>query len=187
MSDRLRFTILGCGSSPGVPRIGGDWGACDPVNPKNRRRRCSLLAERISASGAATRVLVDTSPDLREQAIDAINAHASSTPLNDRTETLAIKQVFGERAYRIPISGTKAMHGHSLGAAGAIEAAIGALTIHHGFVPPTMNLEQPDPECDLDYVTEGKRSLPLKNIMSNSFAFGGSNAVLIVGKYEAAH
>lgn len=71
MSDRLRFTILGCGSSPGVPRIGGDWGACDPANPKNRRRRCSLLAERISASGAATRVLVDTSPDLREQAIDA--------------------------------------------------------------------------------------------------------------------
>ncbi len=71
MADRLRFTVLGCGASPGVPRIGGDWGACDPANPKNRRRRCSLLAQRISAAGGVTQVLIDTSPDLREQALDA--------------------------------------------------------------------------------------------------------------------
>jgi 3-oxoacyl-[acyl-carrier-protein] synthase II len=118
---------------------------------------------------------------LSPEEIEAINAHASSTPLNDKTETLAIKDVFGERAYRIPISGTKAMHGHSLGAVGAIEAAIGALTLHHGFVPPTLNLEQPDPECDLDYVPGRGREQAVRTLLSNSFGFGGINACLVLG------
>lgn len=122
---------------------------------------------------------------LASDEIEAINAHASSTPLNDKTETLAIKEVFGERAYRIPVSGTKAMHGHSLGAVGAIEAAIGALTVHHGFVPPTMNLEQPDPECDLDYVPGQGRHQAVRTLLSNSFGFGGINACLVLGSPPA--
>jgi 3-oxoacyl-[acyl-carrier-protein] synthase II len=114
--------------------------------------------------------------------IEAINAHASGTPLNDKTETLAIKSVFGERAYRIPISGTKAMHGHSLGASGAIEAAISALALRHGFVPPTLNLEEPDPECDLDYVPHQGRHQAIRTLLSNSFGFGGINACLVLGR-----
>jgi 3-oxoacyl-[acyl-carrier-protein] synthase II len=123
---------------------------------------------------------------LAPEEIEAINAHASSTPLNDKTETLAIKEVFGERAYRIPVSGTKAMHGHSLGAVGAIEAAIGALTVHHGFVPPTMNLDHPDPECDLDYVPGHGRHQAVRTLLSNSFGFGGINACLVLGSPPAA-
>jgi 3-oxoacyl-[acyl-carrier-protein] synthase II len=111
--------------------------------------------------------------------IETINAHASSTPLNDKTETLAIKTLFGDRAGRIPISGTKAMHGHSLGASGAIEAAIAALTLHHGVIPPTMNLEEPDPECDLDYVPGTARRQQVRTVLSNSFGFGGINACLV--------
>jgi 3-oxoacyl-[acyl-carrier-protein] synthase II len=112
--------------------------------------------------------------------VEAINAHASSTPLNDKTETLAIKSVFGERAARIPISGTKSMHAHSLGAVGAIEAAIAALTVDRRFIPPTMNLEQPDPECDLDYVPHRGREQRVDVVLSNSFGFGGINACLVL-------
>src|SRR5205823_520285 len=108
--------------------------------------------------------------------VEAINAHASSTPLNDKTETLAIKTVFGDRAARIPISGTKSMHAHSLGAVGAIEAAIAALTIQRGFIPPTLNLEHPDPDCDLDYVPNHGREQRADVVLSNSFGFGGINA-----------
>jgi 3-oxoacyl-[acyl-carrier-protein] synthase II len=112
--------------------------------------------------------------------VEAINAHASSTPLNDKTETLAIKSVFGERAARIPISGTKSMHAHSLGAVGAIEAAIAALTVDRGFIPPTLNLEQPDPECDLDYVPHQGREQRADVVLSNSFGFGGINACVVL-------
>jgi 3-oxoacyl-[acyl-carrier-protein] synthase II len=114
--------------------------------------------------------------------VEAINAHASSTPLNDKTETLAIKTVFGERATGIPISGTKSMHAHSLGAVGAIEAAIAALTVARGFIPPTMNLEQPDPECDLDYVPNRGREQRADVVLSNSFGFGGINACVVLRK-----
>jgi 3-oxoacyl-[acyl-carrier-protein] synthase II len=114
--------------------------------------------------------------------VEAINAHASSTPLNDKTETLAIKALFGERAARIPISGTKSLHAHSLGAAGAIEAALAALTIARGFIPPTLNLEQPDPECDLDYVPNQGREQRADVVLSNSFGFGGINACVVLRK-----
>ncbi|MEO8294453.1 MAG: beta-ketoacyl-ACP synthase II [Gemmatimonadota bacterium] len=115
------------------------------------------------------------SPD----SIGYINAHGSSTPLNDPTETLSIKQVFGDRAYQIPLSGTKGYYGHALGASGAIEAAICALASSRHWLPPNVNLTTPDPACDLAYVTgEGRESDP-EFIMSNSFGFGGINASLV--------
>jgi 3-oxoacyl-[acyl-carrier-protein] synthase II len=123
--------------------------------------------------------------DLAPEAIDYINAHASSTPLNDVSETLAIKQVFGDHAYRIPVSGTKAMHGHALGASGAIEAAICLLAIRHAYIPPTLNLEDPDPACDLDYVPRAGREIAARYVLSNSFGFGGINASLVFGAQAA--
>jgi len=116
--------------------------------------------------------------------IDYVNAHATATVWNDKNETSAIKKVFGERAYEIPVVGNKAAFGHSIAGSGALELIGCVLSLRDQIVPPTINYKVPDPECDLDYVTEGSRKLPLRNIMSNSFAFGGSNAVLIVGKYE---
>jgi 3-oxoacyl-[acyl-carrier-protein] synthase II len=113
--------------------------------------------------------------------VDYVNAHGSGTPLNDATETLAIKQVFGSHAYGIPVSATKAMHGHALGATGAIEAAICCLGLRHGYVPPTLNLDAPDDGCDLDYVRGGGRDMRLRYILSNSFGFGGINAALVFG------
>jgi len=119
---------------------------------------------------------------LPPEAVDYVNAHASGTPLNDATETLAIKQVLGDHAYRVPISGTKAMHGHALGATGAIEAAICMLTLRHAYLPPTLNLEDPDPACDLDYIPGRGREVAVRHILSNSFGFGGINASLVFGE-----
>jgi 3-oxoacyl-[acyl-carrier-protein] synthase II len=121
---------------------------------------------------------------LRPDQIDHINAHASSTPLNDSTETRAIKAVFNEHAARIPISGTKSMHGHPLGASGAIEAAISMLSFRWDFLPPTINLDDPDPECDLDYIPHHGREQRVNHILSNSFGFGGINATLALGRYN---
>jgi 3-oxoacyl-[acyl-carrier-protein] synthase II len=118
------------------------------------------------------------------EAVDYINAHASSTPLNDLTETLAIKQVLGEHAYRVPISGTKAMHGHALGATGAIEAAICMLALRHAYLPPTLNLEERDPACDLDYIPGTGREVAVHHVVSNSFGFGGINASLVFGQAD---
>src|SRR5947209_18348005 len=114
--------------------------------------------------------------------IDYISAHASATPLNDKTETMAIKVVFGESAYAVPMSGTKAMHGHALGASGAFEIAISCLAMKHEYLPPTINLEHPDPECDLDYVPGEGRRVRVNTILSNSFGFGGINACLVLGR-----
>ena len=112
--------------------------------------------------------------------IDYINAHGTATQLNDATETAAIKKIFGRRAYDIPVSSTKSMHGHLLGGAGAVEFVISLLALHCDVVPPTANLEERDPECDLDYVVgRGRKDQHLRSVMSNSFAFGGTNAVLI--------
>jgi 3-oxoacyl-[acyl-carrier-protein] synthase II len=112
--------------------------------------------------------------------IDYINAHGSATPQNDATETRAIKQVFGERAYAIPVSSTKSIHGHLLGAAGALEFVIAVICLERRMVSPTMHLDTPDPACDLDYVAGAARQgVELEAVMSNSFAFGGTNAVLI--------
>ncbi len=117
--------------------------------------------------------------------VEYINAHGTSTPYNDVNETQAIKQVFGDHARRLMISSTKSMTGHLLGAAGAIEAAYTALTIHHGVVPPTINYEYPDPECDLDYVPNHARTMPVRLALSNSFGFGGTNACLALCRHDA--
>ena len=116
--------------------------------------------------------------------IDYINAHATGTEWNDRNETRAIKEVFGQRAYEIPVVGNKAALGHSIAGSGALELIGCILSLRDQIVPPTINYKVPDPECDLDYVTEGKRNVSVRYAMSNSFAFGGSNAVIVVGKYE---
>jgi 3-oxoacyl-[acyl-carrier-protein] synthase II len=118
--------------------------------------------------------------DLEPESIDYINAHGTATLQNDVVETAAIKVVFGEGAHAIPVSSTKSMHGHLLGAAGALEFVITALSLRRGIVPPTMHLDAPDRACDLDYVAGHARAAPLQIAMSNSFAFGGTNAVLIL-------
>jgi 3-oxoacyl-[acyl-carrier-protein] synthase II len=120
--------------------------------------------------------------DLRPEQIEHINAHASATPLNDKTETMALKEVFGEHAQQMPVSATKAMHGHALGASGAFEAAIAALTLVNDYIPATINLRNPDPECDLDYTSTGGRAQRVNTILSNSFGFGGINATLVFGR-----
>lgn len=120
---------------------------------------------------------------LNPEEVDYINAHGTSTPLNDRCETQAIKTVFGEHAYRLAVSSTKSMTGHMLGAAGGIEAAFCALILHHGLIPPTINLDNPDPVCDLDYVPNVAREQRVSVALSNSFGFGGTNGVLAFRRY----
>lgn len=115
--------------------------------------------------------------------IDYINAHGTSTPYNDATETQAIKRLFGEHAARLAISSTKSMTGHMLGAAGGVEAIYSALALYHGVIPPTINYEEPDPECDLDYVPNTARETPIRTALSNSFGFGGTNASLVFRKW----
>jgi len=121
---------------------------------------------------------------IRHDEIDYINAHGTSTPLNDKSETMAIKTVFGQHAYRMPISSTKSMMGHLIGAAGAIEAIICVLTIQRGVIPPTINLTNPDPDCDLDYVPHVSRQRKVRTALSNSFGFGGHNSVLVLREYS---
>jgi 3-oxoacyl-[acyl-carrier-protein] synthase II len=117
--------------------------------------------------------------------VDYINAHGTSTPFNDRLETMAIKATFGEHARRLAISSTKSMTGHLLGAAGGLEAGITALALHHQVAPPTINLDCPDPDCDLDYVPKVKRAMPMRYALSNSFGFGGTNATLLLKRHDA--
>jgi len=116
--------------------------------------------------------------------VDYINAHGTSTDLNDASETIAIKQVFGAHAYKIPVSSTKSMIGHLLGAAGAVEAIFSILSIRDQVCPPTINYEHPDPVCDLDYVANVARKHPIRLALSNSFGFGGTNAVLAIKRFE---
>ena len=158
------------------------------------RRGASILAELVgyaSNSGAhhmvmpepegndAARVMAAALKDAGLSRVDYINAHATSTRANDAVETKAIKAVFGKDAYHIPISSTKSMIGHSLGAAGAIEAVVCVKAIGAQFIPPTINLEEPDPDCDLDYVPGRGRAAKLGTVMSNSFGFGNCNAALV--------
>lgn len=168
-----------------------------------RRRGATILAEitgygstndayHISApaengAGAALcmrNALNDGGLDINK--IEYINAHGTSTPLNDRSESAAIKTVFGERAYDIPISSTKSMTGHLLGAAGALEAIICVKVLQDGVLPPTINYETPDPDCDLDYIPNSARKVQVRRVMSNSFGFGGHNATIILTHPEEA-
>jgi len=132
-----------------------------------------------------SRAISDALGDARisPETVDYINAHGTATQWNDLLETQAIKKVFGDDAYKIPISSTKSMHGHPIGAAGAIEFIVSLLALKNQAIPPTINLDQPDPECDLDYVPNiGRKGVRVNTVMSNSFAFGGTNAVLLARK-----
>ena len=168
-----------------------------------QRRGAQILAE-IASYGATADAYHITQPDgagggaaramqaalnkagLATTEIDYINAHGTSTQLNDKMETTAIKSVFGDYAYHIPISSTKSMMGHLIGAAGAVEAAICIMVIQHGLIPPTINLTHPDPECDLDYVPNVARRAKVTTALSSSFGFGGHNSVLVFQKYAEA-
>lgn len=166
-----------------------------------QKRNAAILAE-IVAYGASGDAFHITAPaengdgairamkqalakaGLEPKDIDYINAHGTSTHANDRVETMAIKAVFGDRAYQTPISSTKSMTGHLIGASGAIEASICAMVIQNGIIPPTINQEHKDPECDLDYVPNEARRKEVTTTLSNSFGFGGHNSVLILQKYR---
>ena len=137
--------------------------------------------EGVGAAKAMQRALDSAGVSLDE--IDYINAHGTSTPINDKSETIAIKRVFGEKAYKIPISSTKSMVGHSLGASGALEAIVCINSINDRIMHPTINQEEADPDCDLDYVPNVAREADLDVVMSNSFGFGGQNAALVIKRF----
>jgi 3-oxoacyl-[acyl-carrier-protein] synthase II len=138
--------------------------------------------EGAGAARAMTEALRDAGLDAAD--VGYINAHGTSTPYNDKFETLAIKRVFGDHARRVAISSTKSMTGHLLGAAGGIEAIATTLALHHGVLPPTINYETPDPDCDLDYVPNTARKQDIEIALSNAFGFGGTNATLVFRKYR---
>jgi 3-oxoacyl-[acyl-carrier-protein] synthase II len=125
------------------------------------------------------------SANIEPDKVSYINAHGTSTPHGDRIETIAIKRCFGDYAKKVPVSSTKSMTGHLLGAAGGLEAGIAVLAVHHQLAPPTINLDSPDAECDLDYVPNQARSIPIEYALSNSFGFGGTNAALLFKRFEA--
>jgi len=169
--------------------------------PFAQRRGAKILAEMIGygASGDAYHItaplengegaakaikMAMDKAGVKPNEIDYINAHGTSTPLNDKMETKAIKIVFGAHAYKIPISSTKSMLGHLIGGAGAVEAAICIMVIRNGIIPPTINLTHPDPECDLDYVPNVARQAKVTAALSNSFGFGGHNSVLVFREYS---
>jgi len=134
------------------------------------------------AARAMEQALADSS--MTPEDVSYISAHGTGTPTNDRLETIAVKRLFKDAAYRIPISSIKSMLGHTMGAASAIEAAVCALAVFNDRVPPTINLHEPDPDCDLDYVPNHARELQVNVAMNNAYAFGGNNASLILRKWE---
>jgi 3-oxoacyl-[acyl-carrier-protein] synthase II len=143
----------------------------------------SAPAENGAGAAIAMKLALQNA-NLESADIEYINAHGTSTPLNDKSETAAIKTVFGEQAYNIPVSSTKSMTGHLLGASGAIEAVFCLLAIREAILPATINYHTPDPECDLDYIPNQPRKASPKHVMSNSFGFGGHNATLIFSRFE---
>ncbi len=138
--------------------------------------------EGLGAQAAMQQALDDA--QLNKEDVDYINAHGTSTPYNDKTETHAIKSVFGDYAKKMAVSSTKSMTGHLLGAAGAVEAVVCVKALYHSVVPPTINYETPDPECDLDYVPNESREQNIHTVLTNAFGFGGHNAVLVLKKFE---
>ena len=169
----------------------------DRARARGSRIYCELVGYGMSADAhhmtapcedgaGAVRVMRNAirSAGIEPSAVHYVNAHGTSTPHNDRIETLAIKTCFGGHASSLAISSTKSMTGHLLGAAGGLEAGITALAVRHQIAPPTINLEHPDPDCDLDYVPNAHRALPIDHALSNSFGFGGTNASLLFRRYD---
>ena len=145
-----------------------------------------LVMDLESGEGAATAIqLALEDANLTPADVDYINAHGTSTQLNDKSETVAIKLAMGELAYEIPISSTKSVTGHLMGAAGSVEAVFSIMAIQNNFVPPTINLDNQDPECDLNYTPHTGVPHDIDVVMSNSFGFGGHNAVVLFGRYHA--
>ena len=138
------------------------------------------------SGGGAKRCMLNamTNGEVNLDEVDYINAHGTSTPLGDLAETIAVKELFGSRAYDLAISSSKSMVGHLLGAAGGVEAVYSVLSIHNQVAPPTINLDDPDPECDLDYVSDGARDMPINTAISNSFGFGGTNGTVVFRKFN---
>ena len=161
---RVYAEVLGYGSSLDAYRV------TDP-EPNGKGAVLSMMKAMADAG-------------LRPEAIDCVNAHGTGTPKNDVAETRAIKQALGARAYAIPVTANKSMTGHLIAASGAVEAAASALTLFTGKVPPTINLSEQDPECDLDYVPKASREFNGRTVLSNSFGFGGQNAALALGKFD---
>lgn len=159
------------GAKP-LAEVAGFGATCDAYHPTAPEPEATSIAECIK--------LALESANLKPEEIDYINAHGTGTPLNDLTETKAIKKIFKEYAYKIPISSNKSMIGHTWGAAGTIETIFSIKTILEGIIPPTINLENPDPECDLDYVPNTPRFKKVKTVLKNSFGFGGINACLVL-------
>jgi 3-oxoacyl-[acyl-carrier-protein] synthase II len=144
-----------------------------------------LTAQPEDANGAVRSMrMALRKAGIRPDEVDYINAHGTSTPINDPTETRAVKTTFGDHAHALVMSSTKSMTGHLLGAAGGLEAGITALAVRHQVAPPTINLVDPDPACDLDYAPNEKRPMTIRYAMSNSFGFGGTNGSLLLKKYE---
>jgi len=161
--------------------IHGEILGCGLSNDASHITRPSVAGQAAAMRAALRAAAIDA------QAVDAINAHGTGTQANDSAETAAIRAVFGEHAERIAVSATKALHGHLLGAAGALECLLSLQAMRHGVALPTMHLQQPDPECDLDYVPGAVREgVAVRTMLSNSFAFGGSNAVLVLRAADAA-
>ena len=169
---------------------------------EHARARGATIHAEIAGYGSAFDAFAVTSPDPEAKGavramtaaladarvapgdVDWISAHGTSTHLNDRMETIAAKKVFGEDAWRIPQSSIKSMIGHLIGASGALEAVASVLAIRDGIAPPTINLENPDPECDLDYVPNEAREMRIRTVLKNSFGFGGQNASLVIREYS---
>src|SRR3989475_7972602 len=158
---------LKSGSRRGAPILAEGWVYAEPADASH------ITAPDPVGAGAA-QAMKRTLEKARVAPADIsyINAHGTATQLGDVAETLAVKDIFGDAAYRIPISSTKSMLGHLLGAAGSVEAVISVKAVEEGVAPPTINLEHPDPQCDLDYIPEGARELDIKLALSNSFGFG---------------
>ena len=158
--------------APVLAEVAGYAATCDAYRITDERPDASGA---VAAIGGALRAAGIEGSD-----VDSVNAHGPSPPMNDRVETLALHQALGPHASSIPVSSTKSMIGHLLAAAGGVEAVACVLAIRHGFVPPTLNLDTPDPECDLDYVPHRSRDASVAVALSNSFGFGGQNACLVI-------